>query len=86
MLLEVLGISVPELAASHSTELWIKEDHHFLGGPVAKTLGSQGKWPRFDCGQGTGSCMPQLRVHTLPLRPGAAKYIFIYLINSFIYQ
>ena len=45
----------------------------FPGGPVARTpapnAGGLGSIP----GQGTGSHMPQLRVHMLQLRPGVAK-------------
>ena len=40
----------------------------FLGGPVARTLGSQCRGPGFNPCQGTRSYLPQLRVHMTQLK------------------
>ena len=41
---------------------------NFLGGPVARTLGSQCRGPGFNPCQGTRSYVPQLRVHIPQLK------------------
>ena len=46
---------------------------HVSGGPETRTPCSQDRGPGFDPGQGTPSCMLQLRVNMLQLRLGTAK-------------
>ena len=57
-----------KIKGSHFFSTQVVASRDSLGGPVAKTLCSQCREPRFDPCQGTKSYMPQLRVHMPQLK------------------